>query len=480
MKKQYLYLGLLLGLMGCSQNEPISQAPKSEGVSFTSSIGISSRATDTEFEEGDEISVFGVEMNQNPVSSDNIKYIYQKKGFVAENIPVYYPEDGSPLSFCAIYPYNESISYNYDFSVKLDQSEGTNYTKSDLMVAKTDFTTDLTPHLQFRHRLSSVLIEIKNELKNFEIASVQLSEFATSLRYDIEADNIISIDDVDNLTMAHDNGYYKVVFPPQTKVANVPFIVVNGTNTETGETLSFTWNLKKNTNFKSGIRHQYQLFITSTGLLIEDKGTEYIEADITPWIEPDDIEAIVTPEILDSLVQYMPIYRGDTPPMIEGAYLMEPYTAVYCQDYGHGGYEPGHVCISEQIRFYNQNNETLTLDFEEKSSISNSKGYGSFISGSGNNFTVYFDSEGQSNGIYTKMADVYSGTITTDGIKDLYHAFVMVEKGDDPNHILMDEGVFRLFYDSDGLASNYPWDTATRSIRPELYSAIMNVKNINR
>lgn len=482
MKKYFIYLCSLMSLVGCSQNETINNEIQSEGVSFTTSIG-ASRATDISFEAGDAISVFGVEEGENPVSSENVKYVYNN-GFVAAGVPLYYPEDESPLSFCAIYPYDESIDYVYDFSVKLDQSASDNYTKSDLMVAKTGLTTDLQPHLQFRHRLSSVLIGIENKLENFEIESVELNQVATSLRYDVEDDNIISTDDIDNLTMKAKDGYYTVIFPPQRVETTNPFIVVNGKNAETGESLSFSWRLSKDTNFKAGIRHQYQLYITSRGIMIEDKGTPLFESDILPWIEPEDIEAVVTPEILDSLEKYMPIYRGDTPPFVEGAYLLEPCEVVYCQDYETGGgFAPGHIFASEQIRFFNQDNEKLTLDFEGKTlnGTSFEEGTGSFICGSGNNFTVYFDTEGYASGIYNRMAEVYSGTLTEEGISNLYFAYVMVEKGEDPNNLLMGEGVFRLVKDGDGIASVYPWDgEGSRATKSDLYTILKNARNVNK
>lgn len=210
-------------------------------------------------------------------------------------------------------------------------------------------------------------------------------------------------------------------------------------------------------------------------------GEPIFSSEIFPWGSPEDIEAVVTPEILDSLEEYMPIYYGDTPPFIEGAYLVEPTECVYCQDYATGGgFEPGYIFVSEQIRFFNQDNERLVLDLEGKSVTGSSykSGTGSFISGSGNNFTVYFDTEGETNGIYNRKAEVYSGTITADGIKDLYHAIVMVEKGDDSNHMLMDEGVFRLFKDGDGMTYFYPWDSGSRSVSPVRYNAVMRFKGV--
>lgn len=212
----------------------------------------------------------------------------------------------------------------------------------------------------------------------------------------------------------------------------------------------------------------------------DKRGEPVFDTDILPWGSPEDIETIVTPEILDSLEQYMPIYRGTTPPYVEGAYLYEP-EAVYCQDYATGGgFAPGTICASEIIRLYNQNDAALTLDFSSKSvnGNSSSEGTGSFISGYDNHFTVYFNTEGVSSGIYTRMAEVYSGTITENGISEFYHAFVMVEKGDDPNHKLMGEGVFRLFRDTDGIAKNHTWDNESRSLQSTLPSIVMRCQDL--
>ena len=168
------------------------------------------------------------------------------------------------------------------------------------------------------------------------------------------------------------------------------------------------------------------------------------------------IEDVVPPEILDQMDPYMNIYRGSNPPNVEGTYLIDPFVTVYCQDYGHGGYAPGDQVNSIYIGFFNQDTQKLTLDFksESVSNTSYEKGDGSFIAGDGSNFTVYFNTVGQTSNISTKTALVISGTKTSSGIRNLEYAFVMVEKGDDPNHKLMEEGVFRVFKDKDGLAAN--------------------------
>lgn len=167
-----------------------------------------------------------------------------------------------------------------------------------------------------------------------------------------------------------------------------------------------------------------------------------------------EIEDVIPPEILEEMDPYINIYRGNNPPVVEGTYLIDPFVTVYCQDQGNGGYSPGDIVNSTYIGFFNQDNSKLTLDFKSESvkNTAYEKGNGLFISGEDNKFTVYFDTEGMSSGITTKTALVISGVKTSMGIQNLEYAFVMVEKGPDPDHVLMAEGVFRVFKDKDGLA----------------------------
>lgn len=65
-------------------------------------------------------------------------------------------------------------------------------------------------------------------------------------------------------------------------------------------------------------------------------------------------------QLNDSLICFV------NPPNVEGAYYIDPFVVVYCEDYGKGGYAPGDKVSSETIRFTNQNHNYNTLDFEEK------------------------------------------------------------------------------------------------------------------
>lgn len=169
--------------------------------------------------------------------------------------------------------------------------------------------------------------------------------------------------------------------------------------------------------------------------------------------EEERMEVVVPSDILVKLDDYIPIYNGVNPPNIEGTYYIDPFVTVYCEDQGNGGFNPGDLMYSHTITFSNQNTKKNTLDYY---GISDSGGWeegdGAFISGSGNNFTAFFNTIGETEGIYTKEALVISGTKTSSGIKNLHYAFVMVEKGYDPEPTLMSEGVFRVFKDEDGMS----------------------------
>lgn len=178
------------------------------------------------------------------------------------------------------------------------------------------------------------------------------------------------------------------------------------------------------------------------------------------------INVVIPQELLDQIKDYMPIYDGVNPPNVEGTFLIDPYVYVYTSD---GFYEAGHQIDSYLMRFYNQNMTTNTLDYNGRHVTQDAfqNGNGVFISGTGNNFTIYFNTEGESYGIYLKTALIVSGTLTADGIANLRRAFVCIDKGDDPDGDLLDVGTFRVFKDNDELCERSEWPAEARSMRPK-------------
>lgn len=183
--------------------------------------------------------------------------------------------------------------------------------------------------------------------------------------------------------------------------------------------------------------------------------------------DDDRIENVVPEDIIEKMEPYIPIYRGINPPNIEGAFTIDPMEAVFCEDYpDRGGFAPGTVVASEDIKFYNQDmkNNTVAYSSHSVSTDKYENAVGAFISGEGNFFSIFFNTEGESAGAHIKTALVISGEKTATGIKDIRYAFVMVDDGGDPNDRLMENGVFRVFMDGDELAKNKEWQWGSNNL----------------
>jgi len=466
MKKFYLLPFMLLALMAsCAGNgdDPVKEPEQPErpdvsSVNFRATIAPNSRATETAFEEGDAISVFavdpkvGMELKASGNYADNVKYTYTGGRFEAGSGAISISESNKEgLGYYGIYPYSSTVSNKFKFTVKPDQSTHVNYTSSDLCTAFVPQTTDKTVTLGFYHRLSNIVIKFYGDNLVSKNIKVRLENVYTSCNADVNANTYNATGNRGTVVMGEESGNaFQAIIVPQTVAADQTFMVV----TMSGVEHKLSLNSKR--EFKSGKQTIFEYEIN-------DEEIVELNAYIHPWDTEDErLESVVPEEILEKIDDHMPIYSGVNPPNVEGAYLIEPFVAVYCED---NYFSPGDQVNSEIIRFTNQNDNYNTLDFEEiTAGGSHSVGEGAFISGSGNNFTAFFNTIGEwGDGVTTyKTALVISGTKASTGIKNLYYSFVMVEAYDPYNQV-MEEGVFRVFKDKDGLSENTTWSN-TRAL----------------
>lgn len=165
MKKTLLLcLAVGLAITGC-KNEVTDIINNTAGatVSFTSSI-IKSRATDNNWEAGDEIGVYM--QNADDATSylnTNVKYTNSEEtidGFTSDT-PITYPGgDVTLVNFMAVYPYNENVTDgNYSFTL------GDNLSDNDIMYASSPLVEAGTNNvdLTFKHKLSKIVLNIKDE-----------------------------------------------------------------------------------------------------------------------------------------------------------------------------------------------------------------------------------------------------------------------------------------------------------------------------
>ena len=452
------YQKMMLAMASCviaascsNTEEQIFPEEVKKSVSFTASMRNLSRATETEFEENDKIAVYAVQEDESGNTilkssgnyADFVTYTYQGGKFVNEQ-GIVCPSDFG-VRYFAIYPSTAGTNVpTSKFYVKTDQSASGQYTLSDYCTAVSDVTMEKNVNLVFSHRMSHVIVNLEGEGIGTGTPTVKLNNVNTGCNIDVNANTFTAFESR-NTVYCTDNGTnsYKAIIVPQTIKKGSSFItvVLNGKE--------FVLEAESDIVLASGKQQVFNLVIKN-GEIVSFTGS------ILPWgTEDERIEQVVPDDIRQKMEPYIPIYDGTNPPNVEGCYFIDPYEAVYCED---NGYAPGERVSSYYIKLTSQSKEN-TIDMEECSASGNSYsiGEGAFISGEGNNFTIFFNTIGTTYGIETRQAVLLSGTKATDGIKNLRYAFVMVEKGDDPENKLMKEGVFRVFQDRDGMSYSDTW-----------------------
>ena len=451
-KKVMLALASCILVASCNKNEE-EMVQKQESVSFTASMKTLSRATETNFEENDQIVVYAVKDEGDETvlkSSGNyanyVKYTYTGNKFVNETSGIVRPTEFG-VRYFAIYPANSVTSVpKFKFAIKTGQLYSGQYTMSDLCTAVSDATMDKEVDLVFSHRLSHVVVNLEGDALGTGNATVKLNNVNTGCDVDLNANTFTAYESRATVLCA-ENGTnsYKAIIVPQTIEAGSAFLTVTLNGKE--------YVLKASTDirFTSG---KQQVF----NVTIEKDEIVSFTGNILPWGEEDErIEQVIPDDIRLKMEAYVPIYDGVNPPNIEGCYLLDPMVAIYMSDYD--GDLSAFEWAGEYINFTNQNTVTNTIDMEELSTNGDAYaiGEGAIIVGEGNNFSVLFNTEGATHGIYNKTALLISGTKGKDGIENMKYAFVMVEKGDDPEGELMEEGAFRVFQDQDGMAYATSW-----------------------
>ena len=461
----------------CSNKESEIMPQGDENIVFTASMKTVSRATETAFEEGDKIGVYAVDAQENTLSqlltngnyADNVCYTYSGGKFVNQK-GIIRPTDGG-LRYYAIYPYSSSSGATFKFNVRTNQNASGQYTLSDLCTAVSDITANKEVDLVFSHRLSHVVVNLQGEALGTGTATVKLNNVNTGCNVDLNANTFTAYESSSTVYCA-DNGTnsYKAIIVPQTIEAGSPFLTVSLNGKE--HTLKATSDI----NLASGKQQVFNLTINKDEIVS-------FTGNILPWGEEDErIAQVIPDEIRQKMEPYIPIYDGVNPPNVEGCYMLDPMVAVYMEDYD--GDLSELQWMGEYINLTNQNKNDNTIDMEELTADgeSYSIGQGAVIVGEGNNFSILFNTEGTNSGIYNKTALLLSGTKTTEGIQNLQYAFVMVEKGDDPEGELMEEGIFRVFKDGDDISYYTSWpveDTRTAEWIPEgknLFQMKSNIK----
>lgn len=181
---------------------------------------------------------------------------------------------------------------------------------------------------------------------------------------------------------------------------------------------------------------------------------------------------VIPEEIRDEFESKMEIYEGTNPPDITSSFVIADNKLHYSSD----GYNGNFADI--YMKFYNKRGNRY--EYESKQRDSHGEASGVVVIGSGDSFTAYFtEYEDYGDGVtWSVSADLISGKMTSNGIRDIRHAFIMLEKND-PDDKLMDINEYRVFYDGDGLASFVDWDDTKVCQSSVLHKGLSKMAKLN-
>lgn len=250
------------------------------------------RATDTAFETGDAISVFGYKSDLDDYTSwqtwlANGKFTKGSNGFSSDQ-PYYWYEGEDKGHIVGLYPYNANytaenfIGDGITFNVKLDQSTHAGYTASDLMFAVANNVTPSTEKvvLEFKHLLSKLVVDIDNQTAR-TIKEVYVTNVYGGATYTIVGGytngNIetIKAGKLANASSGYTDSYALIVPPHE----GIPSIAITTTDDK-----QYTFSVNEAINFNpSKVRH---LKVTIT----EESISTEIDAVIRDWESDEDVD----------------------------------------------------------------------------------------------------------------------------------------------------------------------------------------------
>ena len=212
--------------------------------------------------------------------------------------------------------------------------------------------------------------------------------------------------------------------------------------------------------FKSG--KIFALFISIMLVLFFSSCKKDNDTNPNPTPEPNPnsfpavISNIVPQTMIDSIrATGAAVYAGSTPAIVNGIYLMHPDSCVY--DNSPGNFT-GTIFTDYKFRFSNQDNTLFTLNVDQKSipaGVLSSTPVSTYISGTGNNFSVFLLRTVSPGGVTVQQFNVLSGTLTSTGIQGLQNTLYLRSKGSDPTNSLPPAGTIRRFINGgNGLAAN--------------------------
>ena len=199
MKSIYKYifslpLGLMLfGMQSCSDDKTEDESGP-RPVILKAEVFTAGNDAGATWSSGQSLGVYMLKNGSNEIIGDNanIKFLADNRGTTgylvpANNIPIYYPTDGSKVDFRVYYPYNENIATR---SLGINQTEVVikNNTKADALLYSDNCqgaTGDNKPTVQIKSMLSVVKLDMRCQIEDAATVTAAIRNAATRATFDI-------------------------------------------------------------------------------------------------------------------------------------------------------------------------------------------------------------------------------------------------------------------------------------------------------
>lgn len=290
-----LFIAALAGLVlgACTREENLE--PQKRAIRFTTNLGAYvTKATDTNFEEGDAVSLFA----EDPINALNVKMTFQGDELVPETV-VSWPEDmpaSQYANFFAVYPYRqdwEDLSDLSVFSVNADQSTHELYTASDLLGASYMAYPDCqTVPLNFTHRLARLRVyaysdDITDPIKDVYVSGaygkVRLLLFHSMSVYTVGEKGTVRAAKVDESVYTYGDyseyqSEWSVILPPQQ--IDFKLVLV----TESGKQYAFVANSWSQIYMESAHLYTASVRISDSSVTADET------VQVTDWTADNDVQ----------------------------------------------------------------------------------------------------------------------------------------------------------------------------------------------
>ncbi len=275
----FVWVAFMILLNACSSGgsdvpeptpTPNPPTPVEKKIPIGLNCGVSSRVSDSGYENNDKVGLFVVNYNDGSAGSlnasgnhvDNVAFTYSGSKWTS-GTSLYWKDDRTKADFYVYYPYGSVSNVTaHPFSVKEDQSSVASYKACEFLygVSKGVSPTEDAVNVTTYHSMSCAVIKLvagdgfsESDLTAAEI-SVSLNGLKTASTVNLQTGEVTASGEAKEVLPLKEDGMYKALVVPQTVSAdNFIVIAIDGREYKMA---------KENFTFVSGKRHTFTVTVS--------------------------------------------------------------------------------------------------------------------------------------------------------------------------------------------------------------------------